>query len=355
MKLQKLSKKIKLAAFVLAFTLAPTEVFASEAYPITDYPPRINNVPGFYITMIDPTNNQIEFTLNELFGVEPARFGVAWIEDRANAEADVRSFTGVDESFARKVFWSDDYDLELESYHSRDVAGFLRKYVIDSEVDLRENIYHDFYYIIETTDGERWANKVTYDECGEAWTEGMACFNAGIKNDTEVDNVTYGLGEAPEKFIKTEIYRSHPEPEPVVEPEPDEPVEPDDSEPSDSDETGVVEGENAENAEKSDSVQNSDDAQAPVVIERAVAQVARNATDTDEEIVEETDEVNEGFGDTTLEVPMLGGAEKTDEKIECEKINVLPYVLSGVGIGAISTWFLFLMIKKAKTLQAFKS
>ena len=438
----KILKSLKLAAlsFSTAVMMMPAAVFASEEYPGTDYPPRINNIPGFYITVIDPTNNQIEFTLNTLFNKEPARFGVAWIRDRSEPvlNADIRSFTGIDESTSTKVFWSDDYDLDLESYHSRDTAGFLRKYVVDSEVDLSHNTFRELYYIIETTDGDRWVNKAIYQECGDAWTEGKACAMSWIKNDVEVDNVAYALTDAPEKFINKNIPRvaatpepepvtPEPEPEPVtpepaepepvepepanpepVEPEPvmpepepanpepepvnPEPVEPEplisELEPTVSESEPVIpESTNSTSAESTEpvtsktetvisktEVKTSSEPVALVTVAKVeVPNTDQSSTDTADDVAEisevefddeyddeyedydEYSDSNEGFGDTTLEIPMLGGTDETKEKSSCEKENVIPYILIGAGIGATLTCFLLFVINRVKALQALRS
>lgn len=418
----KILKSLKLATLSLstAAMMMPAAVFASEEYPGTDYPPRINNIPGFYITVIDPTNNQIEFTLNTLFNKEPARFGVAWIRDRSEPvlNADIRSFTGIDESTSTKVFWSDDYDLDLESYHSRDTAGFLRKYVVDSEVDLSHNTFRELYYIMETTDGERWVNKATYQECGDAWTEGKACAMSWIKNDVEVDNVAYALTDAPEKFINKNIPRAaatpEPEPEPVTpeptepEPEPEpvtpepaepEPIEPEpvmpepepanpEPEPTASESEPVTpESTNSTSAESTEPVTSKTEtvisktevktSSEPVALV-AVAKVEvpntdQSSTDTADDVAEisevefddeyddeyedynEYSDSNEGFGDSTLEIPMLGGTDEAEEKSSCEKEDVIPYILIGAGIGATLTCFLLFVINRVKALQALRS
>lgn len=437
MKLKKVTKNLKLLAlsFGAISTIAtPMSVFASDEYPGTDYVPQVNGIPAFYINTIDPTNNQVEFYLNTLSGVEPERFGLAWIRDRSSAylNKDVRSYPSVSERWSQKVFWSDDYELSLESYHSGD-AGFIKKYTVDAIVSLKNNTFKDLYYIVEMKTGERWANKVTYGDCGWSWKEGKACESSGIQDGVLVDGVSYTLVDAPSKFYKLEIPKSGGE-EPVVEPEPDPIPEPDPTptpdpdptpdpepnpEPDDSEKNGqgtdeqksdsteekpaetkptttdkptnnsaatiaVVTPKDNDNSNKnSGSAQISiavhennasdegdlEDEESPTLLENVVFSSDNQNTDSDGDVSEAVDgeddgesdgvseEGYEGFGDSTLDVPMLGDVsddEDGEEKLTCEKINVVPYILLGAGIGIVSTLFLLFVIKKARDAKAFE-
>lgn len=375
MKLKELLKKLGLAILSISL-LTPMSTFASDEFSGVDYPSRINNIPAVYISRIDFTNNELEFTLNTLEGKKLARFGAAWVKDRSDEylNADARSYPSVDEVWSEKIFWSDDYDLDIESYHSND-SSFFKRYTVDAIVDLKDNIYWDMYYIAETTDGIRWVNKVTYGNCGSVWQAGKACIGNVFRNETEVDNVQYFLRDAPEKFTKTEIPRVVviPDPEPTVEPEPtpeSEPVvEPEptfelESTPEPELTMGsetTIEPEATVNETENISKPEND----PVLITGVEVLATQGLTDTDNDIneefedniIEELEDFNEfyeGFGDSTLGVPILGGVNEDGEEPECEEINVLMYFIFGAAVGAILAWFLSFIIKMISTSKELK-
>ena len=345
MNYQKFKRKIKVgmvagAMLMMNFSALPT--FASELYPGHDYVPLNNSgEPVFYISRIDPTNNELEFTLDkevvnesEIQGVE-----VGWISDRSSnvLEMDVLSYETASNSWSQRVFANG--ETSFSTYFSEE-NDFYRKYLVPTEVDLKNNVFKDLFYIVNLDNGEKWINSIDYGDCGYAWYYGESCDVIGFMAGMELNNIFYQLVDTTMKDTGVE-----PEPAPVSEPESEPVVEPLEPEPTvePADEL-VIKPEKTE-AELESTVK--DEQETP----RKIATVASfvkdvkemNSGGDSEENNDET-EVLEGSGDTVLDVPLLGKAEEKTEN----PLWWLPFFIGGTAFGAVSTWFLFFIFDRHK-------
>ena len=340
-------KKIKVLVAVFAVVLSGlvTPVFADSEEILGSYPTQVNSIPDFYIYRIDIENNQLSFAFDPLFtnGKEISEFGAGWISDRSEAvlNRDIRTFSEISGGSVQRVFWSDDW--EIEDFYAFDL-GFRKIYTVDSEVSLRNNPFKDMFYIVKFTDGDIWMNRVNYGNCGWNWTEGKSCEAGSYTIGKEEDNVYYQLMNAPEKFIRTRFTKkasgvddSGDGDDPQ---EPGDLIEPDDE---GSDETASRDDVDA-NGGDSDAVSEVVVAESEEVTPvMAVASTVKYATYStagfsgDDEVTE----VNEGFGETTLDVPKLGGAEQA-----CKEISPWLYLVAGAAAGSILTWFLLLITRR---------
>jgi hypothetical protein len=354
----KIMNKIRLLTLGVAMlsSVISTPVFADENYSGRMIVPRTNNVPQFFIRRIDITYNQIEFAYAiGLAGAKTiAKFGVGWVADDSLAGADVRTYNFGDPGI-QTVFWSGNE--VISDFASADV-GYFKTYTVDSDVDLNSNTSRELFYYVEFTNGEVWMNKASYTDCGNSWTMGKSCNKAYYMNDKEIDSVVYQLENVPEtKFQRkyTPVAEPEPESEPTQDPEPTTALVP---EPEPVAEPELPESEPVV-TEFTESNNISGDKEEARALIAKVASTVKYATDTtstdtdDEEDIDEDDEdeimdSNEGFGDTTLDVPVLGGVSK------CDELNFWPYLLLGFGGGIFSALVLSYIKKANKTLSTIR-
>ena len=332
--------KIKVGiAAVLMLSSGVSPVFASEEYPGHDYPGQLYGMPVFSITRIDLTNNQLEFSMNEvgLYGKVLKNFGAGWITDHSAGveNMDLRAYESVSNVWSQRVFWSDDNN--LSNYISYD-DGSWKKYTVDSEVDLKSNDTYRLFYIAEFEDGDKWISRISYEDCASAWTEGMSCDSKGyISGSLNYDHTKFKLVAAPKKIVD--------EPEqPVVEPVAVEPVSEEPTpEPTPTPENMTTEP----TVEQLGTEAKTNDVEAATVktVENVMV-IGGDTEEIDDEADDETDDEEidlspEGPGETTLDVPTLG-------KTEVIGFNWLPYFIGGAVVGGGLTWFLVYLNNKRK-------
>ncbi|MBP5512076.1 hypothetical protein J6X90_01685 [Candidatus Saccharibacteria bacterium] len=372
--IKKIIKRIMLAvgAIILA---VPSAAFALDRLVfVSIYVPRINYNPVFYISRIDIKNNELEFVYNTDYEKQIARFGAAWVKDEEkwNLPYDsIRTYPSVDEEWSEKIFWSGDYELEIEKYITS-TDGSLAHYVIESEADLKENDTMAIYYIVETTDDERWVGIALYNTCGtEDWGDNACYSNNKFIREKEYSAATYYLDKAPVRKVESEPKRvledEEPIPETKVIPEPEVISEP---EP----ETIAVPKEERKMEEDTPKEENTvsdeevvvtrEEDEEPVLLATIEIPELEDELDADEEVTEieeesednidiysEDDEVYEGFGETTLDVPILGNVKGDTPE---EKPDLIPIALISLGLGAILAWFLLFIVKMTSTSKKLK-
>ena len=364
MNLKDIGKKVRImvAGVAVLSSVVAKPVFADSEYGGRLIVPQTNNIPQFFIKRIDMTNNQLEFALLSRITKTVLRFGAGWVSDRSEpfVNADVRTYNLGDPGITT-AFWSGDEN--AEDFVSSEEGGYYKTFTVDASIDLRHNVFKDMFYIVEFTNGEVWMNKLNYEECGINWTMGKSCNKAYFINDKLVDNVVYQLEDAPTEKFQRRYTSPTVEPEPVVEPDPIVDPEPIiDPDPTVEPEP-VIEPEPVANPEPTvDSEpeqpttgENSDDSdgEKPSLIAN-VASTVKYATDVTSDDVsddnniynmedDELTEANEGFGDTTLEVPELGGGVTATK---CDEFNFWPYLLFGF-LGGIFLSSVLSLIKKA--------
>lgn len=378
MNLKDIGKKVRImvAGVAVLSSVVAKPVFADSEYGGRLIVPQTNNIPQFFIKRIDITNNQLEFALPSRIAQSKTvlRFGAGWVSDRSEpfVNADVRTYNLGDPGITT-AFWSGDEN--VEDFVSSEEGGYYKTFTVDASIDLRHNVFKDMFYIVELTNGEVWMNKLNYETCGINWTMGKSCNKAYFVNDKLVDNVVYQLEDAPTEKFQRRYTTPTVEPEPVVEPEPivdPEPVI--DPEPTVEPEP-VIEPEPVVNPEPTvepEPIANSEptvdpDPEQPTTGESSgdsddekpslianVASTVKYATDVTSDDVsddnniynmedDELTEANEGFGDTTLEVPELGGGVTTTK---CDEFNFWPYLLFGF-LGGIFLSSVLSLVKKA--------
>ncbi len=359
--IRKTTRRIKEVVVTMAVCTfgATSSVMATSNYPGHDYPPRAsNNVPAIYMSRIDIENNQIEFTVDteRLDDKTISNIGVGWAKNNSYLmeNSNILEYETVETDWSEKVLKKSTD--ELASYLARS-SEFEQVYIIDADVDIKSNELNKMFYIVDFTDGSKWINNASYEDCGQAWVPGLNCVAGRFSSMKEYDNVVYVTAGAPEKFIGTNPEPTEPEP---VEPEPitpdptvsddvgpttPEPVV-DDPEPVVSDPEVISENREIENEEKAQVNDNKNTvvlASAPQTIDTVQSKnITLDDDEEDNNIYEELTEAPEGAGETTLDIPMLGGTNK------CDEFNWLPYFIAGTALGAISIWFLFSIIKKVK-------
>ena len=340
---QKIKQKLKVGAVATAMVvsnLVQNTAFASELYPGHDYVPLDNSgSPVFYISKIDPTNNQLEFFYNtdannaEISGVE-----VGWIADRSTniLGMDILSYESATNAWSQRVFSNG--TKQFSEYLDREDGG-VKYYTVDAEVSLTNNVFKDLFYIVNLADGSKWINSVEYGDCGYFWSYGKSCNVLSFMPGMEYNNILYTLKDVEIKNTGSSTTESEPTNNSIDEPEtqPNTDVVSDNS--IDREPTTL------ENNEKVEMVSS----EMPETIEKAVTVasfVKSTVEETDSEDFDEDEDdedVYEGSGDTTLDVPLLGKSEK-----EINYLWWLPFFLGGAALGAISTWFLFSILKKRK-------
>jgi len=319
MRLKKITKNI--AGGFLAMTMVVTgmtaPVFADEEVNTFIRENSATKMPQGYISLIDPTNNQIEMmiTISGLYaGISGVDIG--WVKD--DMWRDPRVYT-IDANYAQRVFSADG---DLSEYHVR-FFNDTWKYRFSSEVDLKENPNSSLFYIIRLDNGARMVNEVSYGNCMAEWEDGKGC-ELDLYRGTTYNNIVYKL---------VDVVKAFPE---------------GGEDNSEGGETGD-EAENRnektvemENSSATTSVNNgggSEKSSNKIVSEAGTGGESKEEPSEELEEVEESEddftEVEEGAGDTTIEVPKLGGPENN-----CNEINWILIFLGGAGLGAISTWFL---------------
>ena len=366
-------------------------MMATDKYPGRDYPTLVDYIPAIYMSRIDPTNSQIEITVNTMYldGRTIAKIGSGFIRDHSEPieNRDILTYEFVDPKWSTVMF---NYDMEeIETYFTRE-EGTLKVYTVNTSKALSSNTFKRLYYIVDFTDGTKWVNNVNYMECGKDWVMGKSCDAYRYEQDKEYDNVRYLLADAPEKFIKPDPkVTSEPEstsepettpeleptaemetvldPEPIAEPESTQEVEPileSDStpelviepepvsitEPIMEPTTPVIETVSEVIVEETPRNNEIVLASAPQIID--TVKVEEISTDTDDEVEDVYDVLTEspdGPGETTLDIPLLGkSGEEASEIVEMQDSNWLLIFIAGVTLGAISTWFLFSLINRYK-------
>lgn len=344
--------RLMVAGVATLFSVVSTPVFADD-YGGRLIVPQTNNVPQFFIRRIDMTHNQLEFAYAKSFAGNKtiAKIGAGWVDDCSESlvNADVRAYNLGDPGI-QTVFWSDNE--VIEDFASADI-GYFKTYTVDAAVDLKSNNYYELFYIVEFTNGEVWMNKASYRSCS-GWIEGKSCDKAYYTNDKELDNVVYQLADAPAtKFQRRYTTPAVTEPEPDTEPEPEPTSEPDPTPTSEPDSEPI---QTQEPVSKPSSETAGID-EKPELIAKVASTVRYStditATDTTatSDIEEETEgdedeitEANEGYGDTTLDVPALGQTAK-----KCDDFNFWPYIILGFG-GGVFLSLVLSYIKKAKNV-----
>jgi hypothetical protein len=348
MNYQKLKNKIKLgmvAGAVLISSFLGAATYANELYPGHEYVPKISGMPIFVISKIDLTNNELELSLKneaEAYESEIKNVSVGMITDRATLRTkDVLSFNSTKDTGSREIFSSGETPfLEFFSGSNEEY----RKYTVTPEVPLTEDNVGILLYIVELNDGTKWVNIADYWECGAYWFYGMTCNMLGYMPGSDVNNVGYQMFSTEVKNPPAPVEEQTAElEEPIAEPE-ESTSEPDalltELEAS-TEESAVDQATENQEIENIEVVIEPDTEVATLAIVSKTAGVALESSDDesqDEEI--EDFEVDEGSGDTMLNVPLLG---QTESKTE---FNWLPYFIGGATIGTTSTCFLFYILKK---------
>jgi hypothetical protein len=233
---------------------------------------------------------------------------------------------------------------------------------------------------VETTDDERWVGIALYNACGtEDWGDNACYSNNTFIREKEYSVATYYLDKAPVRKVESEPKRVLedeepipeteviPEPEVVSEPEPETVSEPESETISVPKEERKIE----EDAPKEENtvpdeevVVTREEDEEPVLLTTIEIPELEDELDTDEEVTEieeesednvdiysEDEEVYEGFGETTLDVPILGNTKGDNTK---EKSDLIPIVLISLGLGAILAWFLLFIVKMTSTSKKLK-
>ncbi|MDO4967804.1 MAG: hypothetical protein Q4E70_03540 [Candidatus Saccharibacteria bacterium] len=340
MALKKSIKNVIAGSALLASSMATPSVFADGG--ISPIPYGFDGRPQFELSLIDLTNNKLDFGVTQPRLSSPVANMGAWIVDETEA-GDVSELTDED---LIPVFWTDN----IENYYKY-VKDTTKHYVSRVEVNLLESSTGKMFYMAELMNGTIWAQLIDYSACLSGWTEGKACAADTFEKDSDwnITEINYALVDVE---VDTEEPVEEPTEEPIEEPieEPvEEPVEGPVEEPNEElAEAETAEAKTAEvevvTSETSPSTKevvevvktvylsnNSNDDSVKTVEEAEKAETLET-TETSSE--EETTEAEE----ETLEIPELG------KKIETENIlNNLSWILffvSGALLGTVSTWFL---------------
>jgi|GEM_PF-6572945 len=359
MALKKSIKNVIAGSALLASSMATPSVFADGG--ISPIPYGFDGRPQFELSLIDLTNNKLDFGVTQPRLSSPVANMGAWIVDETEA-GDVSELTDED---LIPVFWTDN----IENYYKY-VKDTTKHYVSRAEVNLLESSTGKMFYMAELMNGTIWAQLIDYSACLSGWTEGKACAADTFEKDSDwnITEINYALvdvevdtEEPAEEPVEEPVEPTEPTEEPEGPSEPSEPVEPIDDpiepveEPVEEPAEGPAEVETPEIntaetttptviSETSPSTKevvevvktvylsnNSNDDSVKTVEEAEKAEILET-TETSSE--EETTEAEE----ETLEIPELG------KKIETENIlNNLSWILffvSGALLGTVSTWFL---------------
>ena len=348
---------------------------------------------------------EFSINLNGILDEKLKNFGLFYLTGQASTNnVDVLALDSVNNDWLEQAFWSDDKDLAQYIYADGAQNGW-RKYVVDTKSDILANTSRKILYVAEFESGKRWVSSADYSDCYRGWYYGMSCNAVGVPT-ADATKVLYMSMPAPEgKLLAKEKDVVVPESSPEVNVEPEvapesssevgvEPetvaeaatesgvessLEPEaaldsapDVEPavelkSVPDVEPAVESKSAPDVEPAtESVLTSkkvskdeenltveplveDKAEADVVKLATVEakSVAKNKIGAEAEVAPvadtgETTETPEGPGETTLDVPILGGNN------ESLKFNWIPYFVGGAVLGWILTWFLVYFVMKKK-------
>lgn len=409
MKLKQVIKKggVMFAASVMVLPTIATPVYATDLYPGHSYVPLDNTgAPVFYISKIDPTNNQLEFYHNSGWGenIEVDTVEVGWIADRSavNINRDILSYDSARNTWSQTVFSGES---KISNYLTQE-DGDIKRYTVDTEVALSNNVFKDLFYIVNLTDGTKWINTVDYGDCGYNWSYGMSCDVMSYIPGFEYNNILYDLKNVEIKQPVSEQISGGTDAstdvttdeqtnnetnnetasgetlEEKTEEKVDEPETETQPETIAVDETAVplteenikeINEKTVETADPTDEqsmadvVEANDNTETEVVEKtaselKAVTAVVRtnmNSDTTDETEYEEgddeaedededEDEIDfspEGNGDTTLDVPLLGKTEQIESSLV---FNWIPYFIGGAAVGTILTLILNSIIKRRK-------
>ena len=330
-------------------------VMATSEYPGHSYPERLSNIniPGVTVNRIDFENNQIEMVFNPRTYLNKTikKVSMGWVKNHSEEvdNLDLLSYGTVNVGWAQKVF---EMDFEtLKTYKAKEI-GVYRVFILDPDdgVDLKTNLDKRMFFIVDFTDGTKWIDQLTYSNCD--YTPGKSCNVLRYQYEREYDVLIYALADAPTKFI-----RNLPETEPV-------------NTGNDSVDANIDETlDDAENVDVSGEVEEKDTnetdtievvvASMPETIDIVNREVKSSDDDTmsmkkedldelDEsentDGVEEYDESFDGPGETTLDIPVLGGV--SSEK--CNNADWILIFISGAVAGTVLTSFLFSMIRYIK-------
>ena len=375
------------SVLVLSGMVGPSAFADEESMQI---PVGFDERPQFELTKIDLTNNKLDFGMTQVrLPGEIQDFGAWIVKDDNVADSEELGEDALLRAFSNAGIGADNY--------YRYSVSTTKHYVVPAEINLLEESTGKILYMTELLDGTVWAHLIDYSECLSGWTFGKACVADTFERDSNwnVTEINYVLADVEIEPEETE------EPgesdEPVVPDDPgvtdesgglnesgvtDIPGEPD--EPGTTDESGVPdksgeikesgvpddirESENMESNNRQENLSGNepenlsrddglkDDGPARVDDADNFSNLATtgnpdgagnyntasssnmvDTSDTNEE-TNESKEVEEGAGNTTLEVPELG--KKTESENTLQNLTWLLIFLAGALTGALSTWFL---------------
>lgn len=327
-------------------------VMATSEYPGHSYPERLPNIniPGVTVNRIDFENNQIEMVFNPRTYLNKTieKVSMGWVKNHSEEvdNLDLLSYGTVNIGWAQKVF---EMDFEtLKTYKAKEI-GVYQVLILDPDdgVDLKTNLDKRMFFIVDFTDGTKWIDQLTYDNCD--YIPGKSCNVLRYQYEREYDVLIYALADAPTKFV-----RNLSETEPVDTENNN--VDVDISETVDDTENADISGEVEENETDTTKVVVASMPETIDTVNRDVKSSDDDAIDMKKEDLDELDETEDvdgveeydesfdGPGETTLDIPILGG-------VSAEKCNNTDWILifiSGAVAGTVLTSFLFSMIRYIK-------
>ena len=148
---KKLIEKVAggLTLSVIAIAMAATPVFADTEVNTFIRENSYTRKPQGYISLIDPTNNQLEVMITEMnLGGALNGLDIGWVTD--DIWRDPRVYT-LEADYAQGVFSADG---DLAEYYIG-TNGVTRKYRVNTEVELKDNPYDQLFLIIRLDTGVR--------------------------------------------------------------------------------------------------------------------------------------------------------------------------------------------------------
>lgn len=380
-------KNIAISSALIVSGFTGPSAFADTT--VSPIPVGFDKRPQFELSLIDLTNNKLDFGVTQpgLPGFLE-NFG-AWIVD----DSDVEDIADLEENSLTRVFWNDDG--EVTGYRKY-IKNTTNHYVVPSEVKLAEKSTGKIFYMANFDDGTVWAYLIDYSDCLSGWTTGKACAADTFEKDSDwyVTSINYVLVDV--DIEETEDDSNGEDNSDDSDDSSGENDNPDNSgsdsnegEDSDnnsdkennSDETDDNNSENTDSSnednessqddnandssEDTDSTDdtkntNTEDSSVKTVVGTVTKIVevvktiekssnsntltttstdtSNNSSDTSD-VINDTSEIEEGSGNTTLDVPNLGGENnKVGETVD--NLSWILVFLSGMLAGTTGTWFL---------------
>lgn len=359
-KYKKIKNIIAGSALVVSSLTGPS-VFADEE--ILPIPISFDQRPQFELSIIDLTNNKLDFGFNPIrIPGAFSNFG-AWIVD----DSGVDDIADLKEESLTQAFWSNDEDVSTFRKYTLETTNH---YVVSSEVNLAEKSTGKMLTMAKLSNGTVWASLVDFSNCLAGWELGKACSADTFEKDSSnyVTSINYVLTDV--EIEETEDDGSD-DADSSNSDNPDDGSSTDDDNTDDSDDNDSEDDTDNEDDTESTSDGDSDDAtnaetdedansNSETVVTTAVKTAAVTKTtgssnnsktstntsstssdtsDNNSDVIGDTSEIAEGSGGTTLDVPMLGGgSNKVNETVD--NLSWILIFLSGMLAGTTGTWFL---------------